>query len=817
MNYSNWVFASATIPIDKKVVRIEDFGGKGYSKLFLGTKQARVTLSAYGEGNTKVTYQGSEDVFETSDLGMSFVALKSHKTKGWPVHAKYSTIIGLIDGKNIIVEGEYSEARSDMKAKIFFDNSEAWLKALIEYTSGDYDCIWLDPHDDNALNRKYYCIPIQPTFNLPKEKDFHIWSANAATLDFYKEDCRVFGETIHSLFGNNGATGNFSIVNVDLLAPLDNILAPLVDETQIVKGNRRGNPDRSLAGKVAIINSNSDKLYRELIDYEQYEDEQCKGFGLGQCNWSGKEIIDDVMARPAYGFMYQENHNIKGMGFMSYNANPSGAGPYWGTENCKMYSGSEKAYSRTIAEFKCRLTADREDFNFPDDDVFPLAYHALDSNNQLWTTRDRESSRSTIIQLSDGENNFLFHTSIAGNFSMRMQQMNGFEATPEKFHETLDKRLMGGWIPDEGDTIFLSREYHTGMDFDTLRRINVPTFEQINFACNYINDKGELAGRETGFRSQCCWSTYFQKQGSLFTEEEVAFMKAHRSDWYLQVGDVVKNKATGTLHTVKQIGRGYFGVGWGSPMAGHTFEYKGFPTNEEAGSMSWASATAHQTYLFEPKIPVPETASQAEMLVEFEVIKSRGAILKQGGIYDARMSYMSNGDWKQKEENQVLTGSGGIGHGMYNQRELNHDHRNSDLMFYYRENNMNYGQIGHEEYKITDPDTGELVNSRQLLAYAWFGSQHVNCRIPYGQYGGGYDKMFPQHDRLMRSQGITLPEIDVVKQRHIGRVVVGEQENVVGMKVDDPKFYKYSESLEDVKPRPPELVAYINELKASVQ
>jgi hypothetical protein len=100
-------------------------------------------------------------------------------------------------------------------------------------------------------------------------------------------------------------------------------------------------------------------------------------------------------------------------------------------------------------------------------------------------------------------------------------------------------------------------------------------------------------------------------------------------------------------------------------------------------------------------------------------------------------------------------------------------------------------------FEITDPDTGEPMTVRSLAAYAWFGSQHVNCQVPGGQYGGGYNKMFPQRDKLLRSQGIT--EQYKAMQRNIGEVNQGQ-------KVDDG-YYTETE----IRPRPKRLVDFLSE------
>lgn len=783
---------------------MEDFGGLAYSKLFYGTTYDRVTLLPIGDGKTTVIYNGTEDVFTQNDVGKDFVAHRSHEVPSWPIHSYSSKVVMLVDSRTIIVDEEYLP-RSNAKAEILFDNSNAWKKAIAAYDTGRYDAIWIRAHDESALNRKYYYVANPTRLQISKYNGLRIESEiSRGTLKFYYDDGKVTGKPDEGTLFNIGQVDNDIVFNnVDIVGAINSIITDKVTSRNLFYGTIVGKNDREKANRVVVRRCYSDKLYKELKEYGQYEGELCVGFGFGRVNFNGREEQKDILAEPGYGYIYGEDYDIRGMSLMNYNANWSGAGPYFGTENCNWYYDTENDYAITEAKFQFKLTDNKEEFQFKKD-VFPKAIEALDSNIHLWPTREAGTSRSAVFQVR-GKNDDVFVFLLANNyfFQIVIPQYAGESVDSTIKHEVYNKRLFSGWIPEEGDTVLLQREYDTKLNYNELNGFAIPDIENLDYSCN----------KETPmFRSVPCWSTILQKYGNDYTEEDLELIQSYSYSVQLQVGDKLEH-SSGTTHSIAQVKRGYYVTGFGTSQSGYCMEYKPFSTKQEsvaAGVGASPDSYTYQGYVLDPPLPVPTESNRNNIAEEFTVLESRASYLNNStSSYEGELLWMGNSGWTQKNRNQALKGSSNVtGHGCYNQRELNHDHRRSNLSsLYYRENNMNYTHMGGHMYDIVDVDTNQVITVRGKQAYTWFGSQHIDCNLFKGQYGGGYDKLFSYMDKIMRSQNIELSEKEIAKQRNFGNVNRGKQVT------NNKYFVTGSNDSSDIRPRPKHLQDLIDELK----
>lgn len=762
MQYSEWVTASARIP-NSDAAYLEDYGGRAYSKLFLGTNYQGLVISSNGDGTSTVT--STENVFDSNDEGMEFCAHKSHKRAGWPIGAKYGKVTTVVSPQEIIVDTEFSE-NGYFSCEIFYDNSSAWQAAA---ASGK-EIIKLKESSDTALQRNYYYLLETPTIALSVTALRQIRSEGTrSTIKAHREDHLVTGDVNQATLFNVGSWGssvdNFAIVNVDIVPPINTIKSTGIPRRNLFTGRRVGTNDPNTAPTIAVINCNSDKLYKELVAHNRYNGEMCMGFGWGTTNFSGREQADTLMAKPAYGYIYQENHTAKGLGFMTYNANWSGCGPLWVTKDCHFYTINQNEYATVIDNFEGRITNDKSDFTdfVKNKSYYPPAIESLTSTVAVWPVREAYSGRSAILQVQGSEGrNYVFHLGNDRTFSIYYPQIYGDSPTADNtIHETYTKRLMAAHIPKSGETYIMSREYSSGMMFEEFRPYYALTDNTKIIFQDYSVPSHQLL---PSLRSQINWSTVFMTHGSEFTEEQLQQI-AQTKNVFLQIGDIIE--IDNVQYAVKQKMRGYHTWKYGSPQCDHTYGYKAFPENQipSGFNKSKLDASAYECYVFDP--PLPDLPQGSNPLVTVKIIKSHAEELLDGNTRQMSMAWKSQEQWKQTSATQVFPPANNVvAHGWYNQRELNEYHENSILDSYYRMNNMNYSQLGGLQFDITDPDTGQPIPVKAVQIYPWFGKQWIGGQRPYGQYVV-YSPDYINVDKLLRSQGINLPETEVAKQRAI--------------------------------------------------
>lgn len=125
---------------------LEEFGGNSFYKMFWG----KLTYQSHNNSTTKVTYEGSEDVFDGNFEGKWLEPSRIHKCSfEYPESGRnyfpgaiavvYSRVLEVIDGKNLIVDFLYNGGNSSQSQPVykqdgifFFDNKfaiESWARA----------------------------------------------------------------------------------------------------------------------------------------------------------------------------------------------------------------------------------------------------------------------------------------------------------------------------------------------------------------------------------------------------------------------------------------------------------------------------------------------------------------------------------------------------------------------------------------------------------------------------------------------------------------------------------------------------------------
>ena len=576
----------------------------------------------------------------------------------------------------------------------------------------------------------------------------------SGTLKFWKENTY---EPCPVIFDISNCLG-FYMNGVNTKAPDEVILTKDPLTYQLFESTLQSTNDINTAPVVALLNNESD-------------------FGLGTVNFSGMQTPDELLALPAYGFIYQENFNVKGISLMNFNANRSGGGVYWGTQNCKMTTGNQTQYFINEVDLNVQLNTDKSAFNLPKD-IDTLVIHS-DKDNAVWCEREAYTSRSSIIQIN-GKDDDVFTFILPNKLMIQtyLMQINGHSADSNIVHEQGSKKLLAGLIPNVGDEIVLQREYETNLSYKEMKdQYMIADVNDLNYNVNAHN-------QPPGFRSHQCHTTLQDVYGNRLSG-------VFEGDYYLQAGDELINKTTGTVHEIVELPRGFYDNGYQSNQSGYCMEYKPFANDNEClanGFGKKPDVFVYQNYILDPPLPIPEISNKENCVVRFEVKKSRARYLLDGGTYPAKMKWMSNTFWNLTENETIAASNSAKAHSFYNQRELNHDHRESDFSgTYYRENNMNYNG-----FKFT-LDNGESV--RSIAAYPFFGAQHVNTTVPAGQYGDGYDKYMPQREAIIQDQNIK--EDYMCMQRNIGEVNQPQ-------KVANP-FYTTTET----RPRPKRLTDFL--------
>ena len=625
------------------------------------------------------------------------------------------------------------------------DNTAAWHAMMAEYATGKYSHI--------QIGEGTYLIPNHTTVKLAKGITRFYGTPNKSFLKFWKEDV---AEPCPVIFNKNDIDGFYS-QDVIWLHPETWRNTEDAKAYNLFTGRPQGNQDKSKAPCIALVNT--------------VPNEKLNTFGFGDLSFSGNLDLTNLLEEPAYGNIYMENYRVKGIGFTTFNANRCGGGVYWETKNCYFETGDQRQYATNQADFKAILC------QTPNETI----KIKTDSHKRFWPQMEGFSSRSAVFQVY-GKDGDVFSFIITNNHMAKsyLQQVNGRAANNDAVYETDDTRYLCGNIPKAGDVITMQREYETGMTLEELDRMsaNIPDMSKADYSCEK---------EQPALRSHICWTTVEQKHGTQLTG-------IHQNGQYLQAGDVVEHIETGTQHTVKYKKRGYFTTRYGGTQCGYPYEYQTFANQQEAdasGLDHWGmnpQAYIYENYIFEPPLPQPETPTPQNSLVQLKVIKSRAAYLLDGGTFDASFLWMQNAFWSQSENKPIGAASSVRMHSFYNM-DMNHNHQGTIFKdVYYRQNNMNYVQVGGQKFMITDPDTGEEIEVFSKAAYTYWGSQHVNTEVAGGQYGNGYDAHFPVLDKLLRGNGIE--QGYKAMQRNIGKVT--KDGKPFGQHVVDP-FYTTTE------------------------
>ncbi len=137
---------SNPVEVSDEFDSLEKFGGKAFYKPFWG----QLSYEKIDAGRSRVSYQGSEDIFNEDYVGCWLEPSRIHKCSSeFPSSGRnyfpnanavvYSRVVEVIDGKNLIVDFPYNGLNSEAPSKImdqdgifFFDNKfalESWSKS----------------------------------------------------------------------------------------------------------------------------------------------------------------------------------------------------------------------------------------------------------------------------------------------------------------------------------------------------------------------------------------------------------------------------------------------------------------------------------------------------------------------------------------------------------------------------------------------------------------------------------------------------------------------------------------------------------------
>ncbi len=759
---------------------LEQFGGQAYYKRFDGTLTytphaadptiLKDTGLPDGENYTKITYTGTEAVFDQADLGKSFCGLFVHKNPGVPdtqhadlyypniLGSRYANVVKVMDGKNLIVDFAFNggnletpQVTSNAKGYLFFDNSEAWAALMAEYTKpGNTQTeIRLQEHGRNGALQSAYVIPQYSAVELP-DKPLTLWTGTAKKArikigieDYFQWD-RVNAPLYRQdayLFLLSPNPHNRIIHNIAWLPPHRTVPENQPVGRAFFRTARIGPCERILA----IVGNTALDEQREIQAAGGLTEERFRCLGVGFIHsggtYKGEGLTEDVAG---YQYILLKDFEHTAHSLTELKAN-SGAGNFLVMENVTTEYSDEPYWNPPAILVEGRFIKDKSGLH-PDivqrdyypEEIFEItsshSFHQVDNTyhlhgwanfcNVLFVDRfafliGNDSTWRQLYEPLFSEGKPMFDWSLPREFN--------------KSHmRTSRKHMVAQRIPRAGQKYVIGREYEAEKT-------------------SPIRSVKEIAPNKV--RSFINWTLVLQKTlpkpffpdcpADAMLIDPATDIPRNAKPIQLQAGDQFRIVGRGEdLYTVQDNDRGGY---WSWPH-----EY-------------WEGG---EGYLYTCHTLDKNLPDQLPLAFEIEMVTSTSEYLLDGKIRPAWVGYKGNDNWTSTMETrfgdpQVLR-TNPMGHVAYNHKAFSMWARNVQLNGFYRES------WHHDEsaFDITDPDTGEKLTISRLARYPQ-GTTLINCSGFQGQFTGGLFDLV-RRDKIQRSLGIQLPDEQVAKIRLFG-------------------------------------------------
>ncbi len=361
-------------------ISLEDFGGLAYYKRFDGG----LRYTPLGNGTTRISYEGAENVFTNSDLGKSFVGLFVHQNPDLPEAtcsdeyypglanaSRYSKVVNVENSKNIIVDFEFNggsaatpRGLSNQKGYVFFDNSNAFASMMKYFFSAESveEEILFQPYGKNGILSKVYVVPQISNWQTTN-KAVKLWTGTKqrARLKIGKEDHFKWGNSrlcykqSGSVFNLGRWAKNFIIHNLDLIPPHRKVVETEVARTSLFTNDPNNEGQNRIVG---VINNESLVEKREIGANLTHEKFYTFGIGTlyGNGSFAGSGAARDVSD---YFYLLLKNTEHSGGGYLEYKS-PRGAAGYLVMDNVNI--SFDNSLGKASFKTKARLTTDKSGF-----------------------------------------------------------------------------------------------------------------------------------------------------------------------------------------------------------------------------------------------------------------------------------------------------------------------------------------------------------------------------------------------------------------------------------------------------------------------
>jgi len=748
-------------PAAAQPLTLEQFGGQAYYKRFDG----KLTYTPYsadnsitkgtglrGTGYTKITYTGPEDVFDARDLHKSFCGLFVHRNPGnvdyshvdlyYPniVGSRYSKVVRVLDGKDIIVDFEYNggnreqpQVVTDRKGYVFFDNSAAWAKMMKEFCRpGNASTeIRLRPHRRKGVFHIAYVVPQYETV-MPPDKEFKIWTGTSEKAwiklgleDYFQWD-RHLGKPVYKqashLFENNSYDRDIISHNVVWLPPHRTVPETSSFRRAFFGGYVHTGPCERI---IAIIGNTALDEQREIEKAGGLTEEHIVPMGLGFM-YSGGKYAGEGAGEDIVGYQYilLKDFEHAGPALISLKAN-NGAGNYLVMENVTTDLKDQEAWNPTSVLVKGRFTTDKSGFakGIIERDYYPPEVFEITSGHSFYQVDNSYhilgwSNRANVIQVDRfvfliGNNN-TWASIYEPLFSEGKPKFN-WKVPAKEFQSdstyirTGRKQLIAQRIPRKGRRYWISRDYTVTWPPD-----GIPCKVKKIFP-DYVR----------GFAN---WSVILQKRISEINPK--TDIPRNAKPIQLQAGDRFKIVGRGdTVYTVLTNDRG--------PWYQFTNEYHG---------------DGHGGYLYSRHKLDKNLPADLPLAFEIEMVKSTSEYLLDGKVRPAYIIYKSNQFYratlKSKFGDRNALHSDPLGHLMYNHKEFAWWAEDCRFVGFYRQ---------------SMPRSILTAKVKKLKMYSP-GYTFINCSGLRGQFAWGMED-FLMRDKIRKALGKELPEDRKAKMR----------------------------------------------------
>jgi hypothetical protein len=735
-------------------------------------------------------------VFGADDLNMTFCGLFVHQNPGEtdPINAdlfypniigsRYSKVVHVIDGKNMIVDFEYNgksktgpQTVADQKGYVFFDNSAAWDLLMTSYLSltNTQTRIRLREHSQTGMVQTVYVIPQYSSYSL-RDKELRIWtgSGRKSRVKLGVEDyfqwagggTKAFRQDPY-MFKNNAYDRDIVIHNVVWIPP-----HRTVPETSSFTRSFFGGPPTigPCERILAVIGNTALDEKREIENGTGLTDEsfQCMGLGFlySGGKYAGSGVAEDITA---YQYVFIKDFDHTGSSLVDLKAN-SGAGNYLVMQNVITDFSDQEKWRPTSILVAGRFTRDKTGFDtglvaraYYPEEVFEItsghSFHSVDNSYLL----DGWGNRANIIQID----RFAFTIGNHGTWDSIYEQVysEGLPKfkwdTPANAYRirTGRKQMMVQRIPRAGNRYVISRDYTvSGGIPKTVALVST--------------------NRVRGFAN---WSVVLQK--TLSQINPATDVPAHAKPIQLQAGDRFTLVGRGSeVYTVLDNDRG---------------PYDQF-NNEYSGTEIYN----YSRHTLNKNLP-----TDLPLAFEIDMVESTSEYLLDGTNRPAYLIYKSNLYWNSTTNtrfgsaNVLLSDS--LGHVSYNHRQFALWADNVQHNGFYRQSSNADGTL----YTIADPDTGSTSLVSRLGRYSP-GYVLINSSGFQGQFCSGFDDFY-RRDQIQRSLGLSIPEDQKAKIRlyHCSAISTG---GVVGTS----RFIESSDSDAQAPDMPAACRNLLNELPA---